>query len=89
MNSPQFYSEPPTKQKNVTASIYQSLLSVFDAMNAEQRMEFVDFTARYAQLDERARADLVELVPLYATLDASGRKAVEDLAARLATPRRR
>jgi hypothetical protein len=63
---PRFYSEPPTKQKNVTASVYQSLLSVFDELTEAQRMEFVDLASRYASLDAAARADLVDLLPLYA-----------------------
>ena len=34
LDANKFQSEPPTKQKNMTASIYQSLLSVFDEMKA-------------------------------------------------------
>jgi hypothetical protein len=70
-----FASEPPTKQKNVVASVYQSLLSVFDEMSAEQRMEFVDLASRYAALDADARADLLEIASLYVSLDA-GRRAI-------------
>lgn len=84
---PQFYSEPPTKQKNVTASVYQSLLSVFDEMTAEQRMEFVDFASRYARLDARSRRELIELMPLYAALREEERETLHELAARLVAKR--
>lgn len=79
-----FESEPPTKQKNVVASVYQSLLSVFDEMSAKQRMEFVDLASRYTALDPGARSDLLEIVASYAKLGASERAAVLELAQRLA-----
>jgi hypothetical protein len=76
---PRFYTEPPTKQKNVTASVYQSLLSVFDELTEAQRMEFVDLASRYASLDAAARADLVDLLPLYATATPSQRLQVTEI----------
>jgi hypothetical protein len=76
---PRFYSEPPTKQKNVTASVYQSLLSVFDELTEAQRMEFVDLASRYASLDAAARADLVDLLPLYATATPAQRLQVTEI----------
>jgi hypothetical protein len=76
LDSPKFYSEPPTKEKNVTASIFQSLLSVFDEMNSEQRMEFVDFASRYSSLDASGRRDLLELIPHYLRLNQEGRAAL-------------
>jgi len=85
---PPFYSEPPTKQKNVTASVYQSLLSVFDEMTAEQRMEFVEFAARYATLDAESRRRLIELMPIYGALRESDRVTLDELATRLAARRR-
>ncbi len=84
---PQFYSEPPTKQKNVTASIYQSLLSVFDEMTPEQRMEFVDLAARYANLDAAARADLLDVLPLYAAAAPEQRANVMAMLKSLAPPK--
>lgn len=80
---PKFYSEPPTRQKNVVASVYQSLLSVFDDMSPAQRMEFVDLASRFAALDDDARGGLMELLPQYATLSASDRAAIKELLSRL------
>jgi hypothetical protein len=86
---PKFYSEPPTRQKNVVASVYQSLLSVFDDMSPAQRMEFVDLAARFAALDDDARGGLMELLPQYATLTASDRGAVKELLSRLSSEKSR
>jgi hypothetical protein len=86
---PKFYSEPPTRQKNVVASVYQSLLSVFDDMSPAQRMEFVDLAARFATLDDDARAGLMDLLPQYATLSAVDRGAVRELVARLTSAKPR
>jgi hypothetical protein len=79
-----FHSEPPTRQKNVTASVYQSLISVFDGMTPAQQMEFVDMAAMYAALDAGGRRALVELLAIYPELRAADRIAVYDLAERLA-----
>lgn len=79
-SGPAFYSEPPTKEKNVTASIFQSLLSVFDEMSAQQRMEFVDFASRYSNLDAGGRRDLLELIPHYLTLSEEDRAALHAMA---------
>jgi len=84
---PTFDSEPPTRQKNATASVYQSLLSVFDGMTAEQRMEFVEFAARYAELDGPTRHALSELLPAYAALGEAERASVDELMARLVSER--
>jgi len=84
---PTFDSEPPTRQKNATASVYQSLLSVFDGMTAEQRMEFVEFAARYAELDGPTRHALSELLPAYAALDEGERASVDHFAIDLASAR--
>ncbi len=80
-----FQSEPPTREKNVTASVYQSLISVFDEMTPAQRMEFVDVTAMYAALDAGARRSFFELLTLYPRLWAADRTALHELAERLAT----
>jgi hypothetical protein len=79
-----FHSEPPTRQKNVTASVYQSLISVFDAMTPAERMEFVDVAALYAALDPNGRRDFVELLALYPQLWAADRGQVHELVERLA-----
>src|SRR6187399_857794 len=79
-----FHSEPPTRQKNVTASVYQSLISVFDAMTPAQQMEFVDATAMYSKLDAGGRRALVELLAVYPELGAADRIALHELAERLA-----
>jgi hypothetical protein len=81
---PKFHSEPPTRQKNVTASVYQSLISVFDAMTPAQQMEFVDATAMYSKLDAGGRRALVELLATYPELTAADRVAVHELAEHLA-----
>lgn len=86
---PKFYSEPPTRQKNVAASVYQSLLSVFDEMSPAQRMEFVDLAARFAQLDADGRAALMDLLPQFAVLGAADRASVRALVARLAAGKQR
>ncbi len=80
-----FQSEPPTRQKNVTASVYQSLISVFDAMTPAQRMEFVDVAALFSKLDSNARRDFMELVAHYPELWAADRTQVHELVERLAT----
>jgi len=79
-----FHSEPPTRQKNVTASVYQSLISVFDGMTPAQQMEFVDMAAMYTALDAGGRRALVELLAIYPDLWAADRIAVHELAERLA-----
>lgn len=79
-----FDSEPPTRQKNVAASVYQSLISVFDTMTPAQRMEFVDVAALYGTLEPNARRDLVELLTLYPQLWAADRTQVHELVERLA-----
>jgi hypothetical protein len=79
-----FHSEPPTRQKNVTASVYQSLISVFDGMTPAQQMEFVDMAAMYAKLDAGGRQALVELMAIYFELWAADRIALHELAERLA-----
>lgn len=83
-----FSSEPPTRQKNVTASVYQSLLSVFDEMTAQQRMEFVEFAARYATLDGPTRRGLLELMPAYGDLSDADRDAISTRVAELVATRR-
>jgi hypothetical protein len=80
-----FNSEPPTREKNVTASVYQSLISVFDEMTPAQRMEFVDVAAMYSALDASARRAFFELLALYPQLWAADRIALHELAERLAT----
>jgi hypothetical protein len=79
-----FNSEPPTRQKNVTASVYQSLISVFDGMTPAQRMEFVDVAALFSALDNNARRDLMQLIVLYPELWAADRTQLHELAERLA-----
>jgi hypothetical protein len=76
LDANKFESEPPTKQKNMTASIYQSLLSVFDEMTDEQRMEFVDLASVYQSLTAGARTDLVPILEQYAKLGPEERRAV-------------
>src|SRR5215471_5146007 len=68
-----FHSEPPTKQKNVTASVYQSLISVFDEMTPAQRMEFVDVASLYTALDAGGRRAFIELLSVYPQLWAADR----------------
>jgi hypothetical protein len=80
-----FNSEPPTREKNVTASVYQSLISVFDEMTPAQRMEFVDVAAMYSALDASGRRSFFELLTLYPQLWAADRTALHELAERLAT----
>ncbi len=79
-----FASEPPTRQKNVAASVYQSLISVFDTMTPAERMEFVDVAALYAALDSNARRDFIALITLYPELWAADREQVHELVERLA-----
>jgi hypothetical protein len=79
-----FHSEPPTRQKNVTASVYQSLISVFDEMSPNQKMEFVDMAALFAALDTAGRRDFVALLTLYPQLWATERVQVHELVERLA-----
>lgn len=89
LDANQFQSEPPTKQKNATAAIYQSLLSVFDEMTDEQRMEFVDLASVYSSLTAGARKDLVELLGEYAKLGPAERQAALEMITTLETTRRR
>ena len=69
---------------NVTASVYQSLISVFDDMTPAQQMEFVDMAAMYSKLDAGGRQALVELMAIYYELWAADRIALHELAQRLA-----
>jgi hypothetical protein len=80
-----FESEPPTREKNVSAAVYQSLISVFDEMTPAQRMEFVDVAATYAKLDAASRHSFIELLALYPQLWAADRTQLHELAERLAT----
>jgi hypothetical protein len=89
LDSIRFDSEPPTKQKNQTASIYQSLLSVFDEMSDDQRMEFVDLASVYASLTAGARKDLVDLLGEYAKLGPEERRAVFEAVQNLQAARSR
>jgi hypothetical protein len=89
LDANKFQSEPPTKQKNMTAAVYQSLLSVFDEMTDEQRMEFVEMTATYASLTAGARKDLVDLMGVYAKLGPEERQAALEMLTSLETTRRR
>jgi hypothetical protein len=84
-----FDSEPPTKQKNMTASIYQSLLSEFDEMTDDQRMEFVDLASVYASLTAGARKDLVDMLEAYAKLGPEERRAVVETVHNLEAARSR
>jgi len=84
-----FDSEPPTKQKNMTASIYQSLLSVFDEMTDDQRMEFVDLASVYSTLTAGARKDLVDMLGEYAKLGPDERQAVVETVKNLQAARSR
>jgi hypothetical protein len=89
LDTTKFDSEPPTKQKNMTASVYQSLLSVFDEMTDEQRMEFVDLASVYASLTAGARKDLVDLLGFYAKLGPDERQSALEMIQSLETTRRR
>jgi hypothetical protein len=89
LDANKFESEPPTKQKNMTASIYQSLLSVFDEMTDEQRMEFVDLAAVFGSLTVGARKDLIPILEYYAKLGPEDRQAVLETVTSLETTRRR
>jgi hypothetical protein len=89
LDSQRFESEPPTKQKNMTAAVYQSLLSVFDEMTDEQRMEFVEMTAVYSSLTAGARKDLVDLLGVYAKLGPEDRQAALEMLTSLETTRQR
>jgi len=80
-----FESEPPTREKNVSAAVYQSLISVFDEMSPAERMEFVDVAAMYAALDASSRRSFVELITLFPQLWAADREQLQELAERLAT----
>jgi hypothetical protein len=89
LDAQKFESEPPTKQKNMTASIYQSLLSVFDEMTDEQRMEFVDLASVFSSLTAGARKDLVDLLGEYAKLGPEERQAALEMISSLEATRRK
>jgi hypothetical protein len=89
LDAQKFESEPPTKQKNMTASIYQSLLSVFDEMTDDQRMEFVDLASVFSSLTTGARKDLVDLLGEYAKLGPEARQAALEMISSLETTRRK
>lgn len=82
---PKFDSEPPTREKNVSAAVYQSLISVFDEMSPAARMEFVDVASLWAALDAPSRQAFVELITLFPKLWAADREQLQELAERLAT----
>jgi hypothetical protein len=89
LDSYRFDSEPPTRQNNQTASIYQSLLSVFDEMTDQQRMEFVDLASIFASFTAGAREDLVDMLGEYAKLGPEERKSVLDAVMNLQAARSR
>lgn len=53
--------DPLTKPKGATLAMYQGLLSVFDEMTNEQRMEFVELAYVFGQLSGEDRKALVEI----------------------------
>lgn len=53
--------ETPTKPKGATLAIYQGLLSVFDDMTDQQRIEFVELAFVYGQLSDEDRRALIDL----------------------------
>lgn len=53
--------EVPTKPKGATLAIYQGLLSVFDDLTDQQRIEFVELAFVYGQLSDEDRKSLIEL----------------------------
>lgn len=58
---PQPTSETPTASKGLAVSIYQGLLSVFDEMTTEERLEFVELAFVFSELGPEDRKALVEL----------------------------
>lgn len=53
--------ETPTETRGLSVAIYQGLLSVFDEMTQEQRIEFVDLAFVFSQLGPEDRKSLIEL----------------------------
>lgn len=54
-------SETPTASRGLSVAIYQGLLSVFDEMSQDQRMEFVELAFIFGQLKPEDRKALIEL----------------------------
>jgi hypothetical protein len=53
--------EAPTGRTNETLAVYQSLLSVFDALGSGERLRFVELAAIFGELSPDARVKLLEL----------------------------
>jgi hypothetical protein len=51
--------EPPTQRREVTQVVYQSLLSIFDSMGSNERMEFIELATIFRDLSPEDRAYLV------------------------------
>lgn len=77
-------SELPTKPKNVTASMYQSLLITFDSLSDEQRMVLADVISAFSSFDEDSLTSLAELMRVYPSLSPGDRKHLLETAVRLA-----
>lgn len=58
---PTVSTETPTASRGLSVAIYQGLLSVFDGMTQDQRMEFVDLAFVFSQLGPEDRRALIEL----------------------------
>jgi hypothetical protein len=52
--------EAPTPTKNLDIAIYQGLLSVFDEMNHQERLDFVELALLFKELSPGERQVLVE-----------------------------
>lgn len=53
-------AEVPTPTKNQDIALYQGLLSVFDEMNHEERLDFVELALLFKEMDVPGRQRLVE-----------------------------
>ena len=62
IRSVEWAEEPSTAKTNASLSLYQSLLSVFDAMSQADRTEFVELAARWAELPREERRALMGLI---------------------------
>lgn len=52
--------EPATGKTNQSLAAYQSLLSVFDALGHNERLQLIDLAAAFKELDAKGRAQLLE-----------------------------
>jgi hypothetical protein len=62
VRSVEWAEEPSTAKTNASLAVYTSLLGVFDSLSPEERVEFVELAARWAEMGREERRVLLGLI---------------------------